>query len=213
MTSRLRSLCIDALDPVALERFWTTLLPGDPGFALRFRPTDWPKAGPNQAHFDLTSTSLEHQQALVDRALALGARHLDVGQLPEEQHVVLADPEGNEFCVVEPGNGFLTDTGQIGALSCDGGREVGSFWSAVLGWPLVWDQDQETAIQSPQGGSKISWGGPPDEPRPAPNRLRLELVSEDPVAEAARLVSLGATRLESHLFADPGDNWFVLLRS
>jgi hypothetical protein len=39
------------------------------------------------------------QRATVDRALALGGRHVDVGQLPEEEHVVLADPEGNEFCV------------------------------------------------------------------------------------------------------------------
>ena len=37
----------------------------------------------------------------MERALATGASHLDVGQLPEEEHVVLADPEGNEFCVVE----------------------------------------------------------------------------------------------------------------
>src|SRR5215216_5425034 len=121
MTSRLAALTIDALDPAALEHFWTTLLPGDPGFTLRFGSTDQPKRGANQAHFDLTSTSLEDQQATVDHALALGARHIDVGQLPEEGHVVLADPEGNEFCVVEPGNRFLAGTGLIGALSCDGG--------------------------------------------------------------------------------------------
>ena len=49
-------------------------------------------------HVDLTSTSLEDQQQAVARALRLGARHLDVGQGPEAEHVVLADPEGNEFC-------------------------------------------------------------------------------------------------------------------
>ena len=98
-------------------------------------------------HFDLTSTSLEDQQETVARALGLGARHIDVGQLPEEEHVVLADPEGNEFCVIEPGNNFLADCGFIGALSSDGSREVGCFWSGALGWPLVWDQDEETAIR------------------------------------------------------------------
>ena len=61
--------------------------------------------------------------------------------------MVLADPEGNEFCVIEPGNNFLADTGFIGALSSDGTQEVGYFWSEALGWPLVWDQDEETAIQ------------------------------------------------------------------
>ena len=67
-------------------------------------------------HFDLTSTSLEDQQQTVARALELGGRHIDIGQRPEEDHVVLADPEGNEFCVIEPGNNFLADCGFIGAL-------------------------------------------------------------------------------------------------
>ena len=49
----------------------------------------------------------------------------------------------------------------IGAVSCDGSQAVGYFWSKALDWPLVWDQDQETAIRSPLGGPKISWGGPP----------------------------------------------------
>ena len=98
-------------------------------------------------HFDLTSASLEEQEQTVARALGLGARHIDVGQLPEEEHVVLADPEGNEFCVIEAGNNFLADCGFIGAVSSDGSQEVGYFWSEALGWPLVWDQDQETAIQ------------------------------------------------------------------
>ena len=51
-------------------------------------------------HFDLTSTSVADQQATVDRALAHGAQHLDVGQRPEEGHVVLADIDGHEFCVL-----------------------------------------------------------------------------------------------------------------
>jgi len=70
------------------------------------------------------------------------------------------DPEGNEFCVIEPGNSFLADCGYLGAAGCDGSREVGYFWSEALGGPLVWDQDQETAIRSPLGGPKITWGGP-----------------------------------------------------
>lgn len=39
------------------------------------------------------------------------------------------------------------------------------FWSEALGWPLVWDQDEETAIQSPHGGTKVAWGGPPVAPK------------------------------------------------
>jgi predicted enzyme related to lactoylglutathione lyase len=215
MTSHLSALCFDANDPLVLARFWAgvlgwemaddlsdgiTLLPSDDtGFRIRFLPTQEPKAGPNQVHFDLTSTSLDDQQETVARSLRLGARHIDVGQRPEEGHVVLADTEGNEFCVIEPGNNFLADCGFIGALSCDGTQQVGYFWSQALGWPLVWDQDQETAIRSPNGGPKITWGGPPVNPKTGKNRVHFELglpASEDARAEIDRLVSLGATRVD-----------------
>jgi hypothetical protein len=66
-----------------------------------------PKISQNQMHFDLTSTSIEDQWRTVARSLGLGARHIDIGQRQDEGHVVLADPEGNEFCVIEPGNNFL----------------------------------------------------------------------------------------------------------
>ena len=172
-------------------------------------------------HFDLTSSSLEDQQQTVARALELGGRHLDIGQGPDADHVVLADPEGNEFCVIEPGNNFLADTGFIGALSSDGSQQVGYFWSEALGWPLVWDQDEETAIQSPHGGSKITWGGPPVRPKTGKNRLHFDLappVDGDQQAEVDRLVSLGATRIDIGqgdvswvVMADPGGNEFCVL--
>jgi predicted enzyme related to lactoylglutathione lyase len=237
MTSRLGALCFDANDPLRLARFWAeflcwelvddprdgpALLPSDDtGFRFRFLPTGEPKSRPNQIHFDLTSTSLDAQQDTVARALDLGARHIDVGQLPEEGHVVLADPEGNEFCVLEPGNTFLADCGFIGALSCDGSQEVGYFWSAALGWPLVWDQDQETAIRSPHGGPKVTWGGPPVAPKTGRNRLHFDLAPPadgDLDAEVDRLVSLGARRVDIGqgevgwvVMADPDGNEFCVL--
>ena len=122
-------------------------------------------------------------------------RHLDVGQLPEEDHVVLADPGGNEFCVIEPGNNFLAGCGLLGEVSCDGTREVGLFWRDALGWPLVWDQDEETAIQSPHGGTKVSWGGPPVAPKEGRNRQRLDLAAPNVAAEVKRLIALGATEI------------------
>ncbi|MGH3459568.1 VOC family protein, partial [Aeromicrobium sp.] len=153
--------------------------------------------------------------------LGLGGRHLDVGQLPEEEHVVLADPEGNEFCVIEPGNSFLADCGFIGAVSGDGSQACGYFWSAALGWPLVWDQDEETAIQSTRGGSKMSWGGPPVNPKIGKNRLHLDIAppaDTDQQAEVDRLVSLGATRIDIGqgdvswvVMADPDGNEFCVL--
>ncbi|MEV7625172.1 VOC family protein [Actinoplanes sp. NPDC089786] len=208
MTSQLSAFCFGAHDPERLERFWTVVLgrdPAGPPFPVRFRPSAAEKAGHNRMHFDLTSMSPDDQEAIVDRAIKAGARHIDVGQLPEEKHVVLADPEGNEFDVIEPGNNFLAGTGFIGAVACDGTREVGLFWSAALRWPLVWDQDQETAIQSPEGGTKISWGGPPLNPKSG-REPRFELVAS--AAEVERLVSLGATRLDDTTMTDPDGNEF-----
>ncbi len=115
MSSRLAALTFDAHNPSRVARFWSgllgwemveeedggfALLPSDDtGFRLEFYPSEEEKRGQNQMHFDLTS-NLEDQQEIVERSLELGAKHIDVGQLPEEGHVVLADPEGNEFCVV-----------------------------------------------------------------------------------------------------------------
>ena len=236
MTAHLVALCIDAHDPVRLARFWggvvdweavddpdgVVLQPNDDtGFRLRFRPTQRPKTGPNQMHFDLTSTSRENQQQTVERAIALGARHIDIGQRPEEGHIVLADPEGNEFCVVGPGNNFLADCGFIGALACDGSQEVGYFWSKALDWPLIWDQDGETAVRSPHGGPKVTWGGPPLKPRTGKYRLHFDLappVGGDQQAEVDRLVSLGATRTDIGqgdvdwvVMADPDGHEFCVL--
>lgn len=234
MTSRLIALSFDANEPQLLARFWSgvlgwdtaddphggvALLPADDtGFRLRFVHSAEPKQVANRIHFDLTSTSLENQRQTVARALELGGRHVDIGQLPEEKHVVLADPEGNEFCVIQPGNKFLADCGFIGALSCDGSQAVGYFWSAALGWPLVWDQNEETAIRSPHGGPKITWGGPPVAPKPGKNRLHFELAADgDWQTDLDRLLSLGATRIDAAqggsgraLLADPDGNEFCL---
>jgi hypothetical protein len=142
-------------------------------------------------------------------ALDLGGSHLDVGQLPDEGHVVLADPEGNEFCVIEPDSSFLAGCGLLGELACDGSAAVGRFWSEALGWPLVWDQDEETAIQSPYGGTKIAWGGPPARPPRNRGGLHFDLAPPDGTdveIEVERLISLGATRLGS----DPGVPWVEL---
>ena len=160
-------------------------------------------------------------RSTVARALELGARHIDVGQRPEEGHVVLADPEGNEFCVIEAGNKFLAGCGFIGALASDGTQAVGYFWSQALGWPLVWDQDEETAIQSPRGGTKITWGGPPVGPKHGRNRLHFALAPPeggDQQAEIERLLSLGASLAEGGRHGgglvemlDPDGNEFCLL--
>ncbi|MEY2424315.1 MAG: hypothetical protein QOI95_4382 [Acidimicrobiaceae bacterium] len=237
-TSRLVALCIDANDPLRLARFWADALrwevdddthdeiglvpTDDTSFRILFLPVPEQKAGTNRLHLDLTTTSIDDQEETVVRLVELGARHIDVGQGPDERHVVLADPEGNEFCIIEPENSFLADCGRFGSITCDGTREVGYFWSEALGWPLVWDQDEETAIRAPDGtGPLITWGGPPIAPKIAKNRLHLDIAPPSDVdqrAEVDRLVALGATRIDIGqgdvswvVMADPDHNEFCVL--
>jgi hypothetical protein len=228
---RLEAVAFDVTDAGAVAAFWAGLLsrevrtesggalvPGDDTqVGLRFVASDSEQVGPRRLHLHLTSSSLGHQQRTVETALRLGGRHIDVGQGPDADFVVLADPGGNELCVIAPGNKYLAGTGYLGEVTCDGTRDVGLFWRDALGWPLVWDQNEQTAVQSPLGGTKISWdtwGGPTVEPKTGRNRQRLDLVTADPTSEAERLVSLGATRLsdlsDGVELADPGGNEFGL---
>ncbi len=239
MTAQLVALCFDANDPRRLARFWAEALrwdvAADTGEVVSLAPTDGtrftidfaavpePKAArQNRLHLDLTTTSLDDQAATVERLLQLGGRHIDIGQHPDEGHVVLADPEGNEFCVVEPTNSFLGDCPRLGAVNCDGTRKTGYFWSEALGWPLVWDQDEETAIRAPDlTGPKITWSGPPLMPKPAKNRLHLDIAPTadgDQQAEVDRLLALGARQIDIGqgdvdwvVMADPDDNEFCVL--
>ncbi|MGC4109232.1 MAG: VOC family protein [Nocardioides sp.] len=232
MTSRLVAVTFDAEHPHDLARFWAELLgrpitpegkadllPGDPGQAgLRFVEASTPGSGAGPGgrtlHLHLTSESADDEQRTVAEVLRLGGRHLDVGQLPEEDHTVLADPGGSPFCVIGPGNRFLAGCGRLGEVSCDGSRQVGLFWRDALDWPLVWDQDEETAVQSPDGGTKLSWGGPPVADKRGRNPQRFDLATTDVASEADRLVALGATRVgergDAVELADPDGNEFTL---
>ena len=231
MALRLEAVAFDVADATAVAAFWAGLLdrevltepggalvPGDKTqVGLRFVTSDTRQVGPRRLHLHLTSSSLEHQRRTVETALRLGGRHIDAGQGPDDNFVVLADPGGNELCVIEAGNNYLAGTGYLGEVTCDGTRDVGLFWRDALGWPLVWDKDEQTAVQSPLGGTKISWdswGGPPIQPKNARNRQRFDLVTADPASEAERLVSLGATRRADRAdrveMADPDSNEFGL---
>jgi predicted enzyme related to lactoylglutathione lyase len=235
MATNLWSVVFDANDRAALARFWAAALgwvygedqelstvTGGVGTVrqLEFVTAPNEKLSPNWMHFDLSSTSLEDQRAAVERLVELGAHHIDVGQGRDSEHFVLADPEGNEFCVLEPGNNFVDDAGSLGSLTCDGSPTVGYFWSEVLGWPLVWDQDDETAIRSRDGGQFITFGGPP-KPKHAKNRLHIDIAPPkdgDQRAEVDRLASLGATQIDIGqgdvdwvVMADPDGNEFCVL--
>jgi predicted enzyme related to lactoylglutathione lyase len=117
MPVRLHHIVIDAHDLRALARFWTEALgwkvlserrgeivigtDDNAPVGICFMPVADPKTVKNRVHVDLTSSAEDRDQE-IDRLLALGARRVDIGQTANESWTVLADPEGNEFCVVRP---------------------------------------------------------------------------------------------------------------
>jgi hypothetical protein len=124
MASKFTELAIDCADPSGLARFWCAVLGyevqdeedglvsiGPPSLpegkkrrgpvppTLTFARVPEGKTVKNRVHLDVNPTDREQDEE-VRRLLDLGARHADVGQTGEESWVTLADPEGNEFCVL-----------------------------------------------------------------------------------------------------------------
>lgn len=113
MGSRWFSVVVDARDPARLARWWAEVLdyqilseaPDEVAIApakgtfplLLFVPVPEAKNVKNRLHIDLNP---DDRDAEVERLVDMGARHVDVGQTPDVTWVVLADPEGNEFCVL-----------------------------------------------------------------------------------------------------------------
>ena len=114
MTLRIETVSVDANDPKALAAFWADVLgwqlieedpdeillkPAEPaaGSELLFLRVPEGKSVKNRLHLDLRP---EDQAAEVARVEGLGAKQVDIGQGPEVTWVVLADPEGNEFCIL-----------------------------------------------------------------------------------------------------------------
>jgi predicted enzyme related to lactoylglutathione lyase len=117
MASVLREFVIDCADPGRVARFWGEVLgwpvvevkeglwyasaTGEPDAAppiLTFVPVPEPKTVKDRIHLDLNPSGCDQAEEL-ERLLALGARPADVGQ-GDAPWIVLADPEGNEFCLL-----------------------------------------------------------------------------------------------------------------
>lgn len=230
MTLQLEAVAFDTDDVTAIATFWAALLDrdiieepdgallpgGDLQVGLRFTKSDSVQRGKPRLHLHLTSDSRDHQRHIAESAIRLGGNYLDVGQGEDAEFIVLADPGGNELCVIEPENRYLAGTGRLGEVTCDGPRAVGLFWSESLQWPLVLDQDEQSAVQAPSGGTKISWDPWPGErtPERSRRRQRFELIAADVARERDRLIRLGASMLEGSAerveMADPGGDVFVL---
>jgi predicted enzyme related to lactoylglutathione lyase len=117
MPLRLHHIVIDTHDLPGLARFWTQALgwrvlserdqeivigPAENApVGICFMPVTDVKTVKNRVHLDLTTTVAD-RDAEISRLLTLGARRVDIGQTGQESWTVLADPEGNELCVVRP---------------------------------------------------------------------------------------------------------------
>ena len=108
-------LAVDAIDPAAQARWWRevlggtvddadpeeiALLPGSGLPEILFLRVPETKSVKNRLHLDVRPADGSDQRAELRRLLDLGARRVDVGQGPDVPWVVLADPEGNEFCLL-----------------------------------------------------------------------------------------------------------------
>jgi len=234
----LENLAVDAQDARTLGRFWEALLGGaalteEPDLYetrltvpdglvldLCFQAVPEPRLPDPRLHLDICGGS--RQAEVVQRALDLGARHLDIGQR-DVPWVVLADPEGNPFCVMEERPEYST-SGPIAALpldSADPARDA-AFWAELSGWQAV-SSAMPAALRHPSGRGVLLELCPEPAPKPAgsKNRLHLDIrleAGDDEDAVVARVVELGGRELDPdwgelpwRVVTDPSGNELCLL--
>ncbi|PJI86600.1 VOC family protein [Luteimicrobium subarcticum] len=234
MATRLVQVNVKARDEVALGQFWADALgwgtsSEGPG-VINVEPPglDWPdpralfvdvvrvpdpETVRYRVHLDLATSSAEHHAALVARLVGLGAAPVDIGQ-GDVPWTVLADPEGNVFCVLEPRD-LYADTGPVAAVvvDCDDPRALARFWAGASGWTVHEVDDEHASLRSPAGvGPYLELlRAPTGDSRRWHNRVHLDVKPEaddDQDAEVARLLALGAVRAD----VGQGDDvsWAVL---
>jgi predicted enzyme related to lactoylglutathione lyase len=115
MVSRIATIAIDANDPRLIADFWAAVLGWQiveedaGGITIAPDGAAWPtidvlkvperKGIKNRLHLDLRADGTTAEDE-VQRLVTMGAQPVDVGQNPDASWTVLADPEGNEFCVL-----------------------------------------------------------------------------------------------------------------
>lgn len=234
-TARLVSVGIDSGHPVDAAQWWADALewrivaaasdeaeiaPHAGGtLALVFLPVPEPKTVKNRLHLDIASRDADDRHATVARLLAAGATEVDIGQ-KDVRWTVLADPEGNELCVLEPRDRYR-DTGRLAAVVVDATDppSLARYWASVTGWRVALEQDGVTSLRHPSDR-------PPDldfvrvaDAKQGKNRLHLDVVAPGEVdVHAARLATAGAQPVDIGqgdvpwaVMADPEGNEFCVL--
>ncbi|HSR83274.1 MAG TPA: VOC family protein [Streptosporangiaceae bacterium] len=242
MATRLVHMVIDAGDPSALAAFWAAALgwgvaldepdeaavcpagfdyPGPEAVPLVFVPVPEPKAVKNRIHLDLASQSAADQAEQVSRLRELGAVPLDIGQ-GDVPWVVLADPEGNEFCVLEP-RPHYRETAPVAAIVVDSAVPAGlaDFWTVASGWRLHNDGNGVVSLRSPSEAGPFLEFLPSGDQKRVKNRVHLDVAphkDEDHAAAVDSLLRSGAVRADVGqgavswaVLADPEGNEFCVL--
>ncbi|MEN8671936.1 VOC family protein [Nocardioides sp.] len=240
----LENLVFDAVDPQRLGRFWEAVVGGErltdepEGFETRLaiaagaaldlcfqRVATAPpeQAGPVRFHLDLQGGA--HQAEVVERLVGLGAHHVDIGQhegvgVP---WVVLADPEGNAFCVMEERAAYAV-SGPVAALplaSAAPDRDV-VLWSWLSGWREV-PGPAPRCLRHPSGSGPLLELLPEAVPKgAAKNGLHLDVrleAGDDPDLVAAGIAERGGREVHRpqwgdllwRLYEDPSGNDFCVL--
>jgi Glyoxalase-like domain len=222
VATSLAAVVVEAADAEAQARFWAGALQWDrveervgvrpaeaDGIGLHFVESRRPKVGKNRMHLDLAGGT--DQAGRVRRVLELGASHLDIGQ-GQVPWVVLADPEGNEFCVLAEGSG----EGTLAAicLDADDPARQGDFWCQVSGWSVVDQGEWGVRLRPSHGKGPVLVMGPPVAPKSARNRIRFEVTADGDISEeVVRLLDAGASRVDEETLADPEGNEFRIAKA
>lgn len=236
---QLENVVFDATDPRALGRFWEaalgteTLTDEADGFETRLAVVDGPvldlcfqrvpepPVGPQRLHLDLRGGA--DPRPLVERLLALGADHADLGRR-QGPWVGLADPEGNTFRVLEERAAYV-DVGPIAALPLDAAdpdRER-DFWSWLTGWVPV-EGNGSPGLRHPSHRGPVLELCPQVEPKgPGKNRIHLDVrlePAEDADTVAREIADRGGRELHPgwgdlpwRTFLDASGNEFCVLPS
>ena len=231
MPTRLSSVVIDSTDPATLARWWAAALgwevshqdenesdveppSGEPGIELTFVPVDDKRVVKNRVHLDLRSSTLAEQDDLIQRLMAAGATEADIGP-GNVPWAVLVDPEGNEFCVLEPRSEYAT-TGSLAAIVVDAENPSGMarFWTEAAGWELREHDGRYDLVPPGEVGPRLEFV-PTKEPHTVKNRIHLDVApfpNDEQATEVSRLIELGAARAEvGQSDAAPGAvTWVVL---
>lgn len=239
MTLSPDTLTFDCADPLRVAGFWAVVLgfeldhdpdddlvfirdPSGSARGMDFQRVPEPKVVKNRVHIDLRAPETMAEE--VERIRALGASELRFVEEGAGWWTVMADPEGNEFCILRGvGEGARRSTPGLDSIVIDAGDPfpVAGFWVAALGYAEHERGDTGIEIAGPRPGDPLLSFVTVPEPKTVKNRLHLDVRPSGSMAEEVeRLLALGAIQRgyieEGGSFwtqmRDPEGNEFCVLR-